>query len=240
MTKTLALVSAIARTDFNLLEPNELDALTDQLEHLLLVPLPEQEIPDKTRLSFAATRLTRITECRLACDERSVQIQKEIQILKAALGKDGATDIERQRKANKLADAHERLKQADIRRKKEVSRAFQLIRRVLRERPDRVRLWTRAILMCRLTGARGLASLQEEIDRIHTENPLAAEYLQANMLVFLGTQVLAAAQTICDEASAKWQRDAARHFLEEFHKLPVKSPRISSTFALFQTAMRLA
>lgn len=43
MTKTITLVSGIARTDFNLLDANELATLTDQLEHLLLVDLPRRD-----------------------------------------------------------------------------------------------------------------------------------------------------------------------------------------------------
>src|ERR1035437_5145530 len=66
MTMTLALVSGIAHTDFNLLESNELKSMTDQLEHLLLVELPEEEMQEQTRMAFAATRLARIAECRIA------------------------------------------------------------------------------------------------------------------------------------------------------------------------------
>ena len=87
MTKTLALVSAIARPDFNLLELSELAALTNELEHLVLTEIPEEEIPEKTRLSFAATRLTRLVECRLATSTPPAelranqdQLQRELEL----------------------------------------------------------------------------------------------------------------------------------------------------------------
>src|ERR1039458_6326834 len=73
------------RSDFNLLEETELVALTDQLEHMLLVELPEAEIPEKTRLSFAATRLMRLAECRLSNNARSAELACRREALDAEL-----------------------------------------------------------------------------------------------------------------------------------------------------------
>jgi len=41
---------------------------------MLLVELPETEIPEKTRLSFAATRLMRLAECRLSNNTRAAEL----------------------------------------------------------------------------------------------------------------------------------------------------------------------
>jgi hypothetical protein len=215
MTKTLALVSGIARTDFNLLEAGELAAMTDQLEHLLLVELREEEMPVKTRLSFAATRLSRIVECRLANDESIATLGCRRQTLTTELDHNNLAEEKRKRLEQELDSLEKDLSKEEDRLKHEVQRAFQLIRKVLREKPDRVRLWTRAVLMCRLTGVKGLADLQDDIRSEQKENPLAAEYLRANMLALLGSQALIAARILRDEEVAHWRKKAARAFLED-------------------------
>lgn len=215
MTKTLELVSGIARTNFNLLEPAELAALTDQLEHLLLVHLPEEEIPERTRLSFAATRLTHVAECRLANDDSQAVSKHAKQACMAQLAEKDLRNEKRQQLEKEIRDLDEKLTQGDEYRKNEVDRAFQLLRKVLRERPDRVRLWTRAILMCRLTGVKGLADLRDDIKRMGRTNRLAAEYLRANTLVLLGRQSLIAARILCDEDMPTWRKEASRAFLED-------------------------
>jgi hypothetical protein len=194
MTKTLALVSAIARTNFMLLESAELGAITDQLEHLLLVDIPEEEMPQKTRISFAATRLSRLVEARLASSTPDPASHERVNRLQAELPLPKASDDPRS----------------------EVHRVFQLLRKVLRERPDSVRLWTRAIHMCRSTGACGISDLVEDICRFREggeSNRLAAEYLSANLLAIVGNQALIAATILRDDESAFWRKRAAREFL---------------------------
>jgi hypothetical protein len=243
MTKTLALVSAIARTDFNLLEETELVALTDQLEHMLLVELPEAEIPEKTRLSFAATRLMRLAECRLSNNARSAELACCREALDAELAelntdlaktntepaeKEGLlkrlTEWEGDSKANKTLLTKQRT-ELD----REVGRAFSLLRKVLQERPDRVRLWTRSIQMCRHTGVQGLKDILEDIhkgEREHKakETTLAAEYLMGNTLALLGSEALIAAQIVCDPEVAVWRRKAASAFLKDISAAPIKEP----------------
>ena len=184
MTKTLALVSAIARTDFNLLESHELQGLTDQLEHLLLVDLPDEEIQEQTRIAFAATRLARIVECRLAAPESL----------------------------------------AGTRPQPEVERVFQLLRKALRERPDRVRLWTCAVRTCRLTGAGPLAHLLADIRGKRDRNPLASEYLYANVLCLLASQALEAVRVFRSDGVADWRKQAARAFLKDLGATPFEEP----------------
>lgn len=60
MTQTLAKVSAISNTDFNLLSEGEENQLITDLEHLLITDFPDNELRKDTRISFAATMLSRI------------------------------------------------------------------------------------------------------------------------------------------------------------------------------------
>jgi hypothetical protein len=217
MTKTLALVSAIARTDFNLLDESELASLTDQLEHMLLVEIPETEIPEKTRLTFAATRLIRLAECRLANDARLAELGNQEQALAARLAVD---DLPVERREQLVLDFNETEKELSNRGNeldREMKRAFGLLRKVLRDRPDRVRLWSRAINMCRQTGVKGLSAILDDIRDVEKEheNLLAADYLMANILCALSTQVTIAARVLCDADSAEWRAKAAQSFLED-------------------------
>lgn len=215
MTKTLALVSGIARTDFNLLETAELANLTEQLEHLLLVDLPEEEMPEKTRLSFAANRLSRIAECRLSNNDETVHLNSSRDALEVEQKRKGVKEERRREIDEELAAVVESLKEETAKLQREVNQAFQLLRKVLRERPDRVRLWTRAILMCRSTGVKGLGDILGDIARESRENPLAGEYLLANTLALLGGQTLVAARVLRDRNVARWRREAAKAFLED-------------------------
>lgn len=60
MTQTLAKVSAISRSDFEFLSKNEEEQLISDLEHLLLTDFPDHELRKDTRVSFAASVLSRI------------------------------------------------------------------------------------------------------------------------------------------------------------------------------------
>jgi hypothetical protein len=217
MTKTIALVSNIARTDFNLLEQAELVSLTEQLEHLLLVELSEEEIPAKTRLSFAAGRLTKVAECRLANPVESIKIFSEIALINQKLNIKGLDKRERQELGVQLSTLNERLVECKNLLQHDVNRIFQLLRKVLRERPDRTRLWTRAILMCRLTGVDGLKELQDDIAKLKDDTAsgqLTFEAILANFVSLLGNHLIAAARTICKEDEPSWKKVAAQDFIK--------------------------
>jgi len=223
MTKTLALVSAIARTDFNLLESEELAALTDELELLLLVDIPDAEIPDKTRLSFAATRLTRIAECWLSNPQPRAELIRRRDGLRDRLKKLNPGSEEHKETEEEVRFADKKIIEHAILLKNKVDRAFHLLRKVLRERPDRTRLWTRALRMCRLTGVKGIAHLLADISQVSITNPLAGEYLKANMLILLGEHALLAARTLKNDELAHWRRVAASSFLEEVSATKIPS-----------------
>jgi len=229
MTKTLALVSTISRTDFNLLDSNELAALTEQLEHLLLVDLPEEEMPEKTRLSFAASRLTRIAECRIANDETIPILELELESLNDQSPKKDSIPDELN---NKIKIKNKELEDAKDKLNRDVNSAFQLLRKVLREKPERIRLWTRAVLMCRLTGVLGLKDLWEDVDRIQGKNPLAAEAIRANIFVLLGTQAFTAARISQDLEVAQWRKDAAFSFLRDIVDTEMLKPKAESHWFL--------
>jgi hypothetical protein len=199
---------------------------------MLLVELPEAEIPEKTRLSFAATRLMRLAECRLSNNARAAELACRRQALDAELA-DSDLPLERREKlAEESKVNHDSLKAQREELDREVRRAFGLLRKVLQERPDRVRLWTRAIQMCRQTGVQGLKDILEDIhkgEREHKamETTLAAEYLMGNTLALLGSEAMIAARIVSDPEVAEWRRKAATAFLKDISVTPIKEPTTS-------------
>lgn len=59
MTQTLAKVSAISKMELDLLSNDELEQLISDLKHLLITDFPDQEVKKETRISFAATMLSK-------------------------------------------------------------------------------------------------------------------------------------------------------------------------------------
>ena len=99
----------------------------------------------------------RLAECRLSNNSRLADLASRRQALDAELS-DRELPVERRAI---LEEESERNRKALSMQREEldrqVGRAFGLLRKVLQERPDRVRLWTRAIQMCRQTGVQGLS-----------------------------------------------------------------------------------
>ena len=236
MTKTLALVSAISRMDFNLLEESEIVSLRDQLEHMLLVDIPETEIPEKTRLSFAAGRLAKIAESQLGNDSTLNEINSLIDELQYKLQEHSLFSEERKTGVKEFLLADDREKQEELlnqqlrlaneeRKKQEellnrqLRRALGLLQKVLKERPDRIRLWTREILLCRRMGVKGLKHVVEDIQHIYKEHNLTGQYLYTHFLSILSKQAFNAAQDIVNEELASWRRLAAKSFLEDVSQL---------------------
>lgn len=208
MTKTLALVSAIARTDFELLDSTELAAIVDQLEHLLLAELPEEEIPTKTRLSFAASRLAVLAEHFLGtCDPVEGEEAAAEAISKGQADLAG-TPVHRSSPTVSVSGSNRAAATSN--------RVFHLLRKVLRDRPDRTRLWTRAVLLCRETGVQGLRRIVSDIGDLRSSGQgLSAHYLFANTLSVVAASLVQAAEAVIDSDEPYWRRVSAANFLKD-------------------------
>lgn len=243
MTKTIALMSAIGRAEFNALEEDELGIISQQLEHLLLVDLPETEIPERTRLAFAATRLARVAETRLASPEAFLD-RKNSGRRPRGWGDEGLSPHDPIAAIAGISDAEALRRLASI-----ADRVFGLVRRVLREKPDRVRLWTHALTIARRLGSKGIDQLFSDIANYATDpiNRLASNYVLGNSYSVLGAEVIKAVKTLCDSESAGWRRAAAMRFLLDVasftqrHALPKGRPWfVEKSFDLFCVAVYCA
>jgi len=187
----------------------------------LLVDVPEAEMPERTRLAFAATRLARVAEARLAAPETldvrhggTGKIQKTRNQVSSRNGDDPSFDPIAALTGISDSQIHARL--AGI-----ADRVFGLVRKVLHERPDRVRLWTHALTIARRLGATGLELLFDDIDRYARDpvNRLAASYIRGNSYAVLAAETVRAAQLLIDPDAAGWRRAAALRSLQDIAKL---------------------
>ena len=204
MTRTLALVSAIGKTNFFTLEDNELGTVTQQLEHLLLVEIPETELPARTRLAFAATRLAQVVEARLASPDL---------VTHEDVSRDSQSSNPAHPDVLKKSDRSARSIQGQLNGL--ANRALRLVLKVLRERPDRVRLWTHALVISRRLGAEGISDLFRQIDDIRARDieKLGGSYILANSYAVLGSQCMNAAWDLLNGDCADWRKEAAERFL---------------------------
>ena len=76
MTQTLAKVSGISKMKLNLLTNGELDQLISDLKHLLITDFPDQEVKKETRISFAATMLSKTVKYK-EFDNNSLYVERK-------------------------------------------------------------------------------------------------------------------------------------------------------------------
>lgn len=167
LTKTLAQVSAVAATNINVMDDDDLQEQLKLAEWLMLADIPEREIRSGTRAAFAAGRIARLVP----------HIAQE---------PDGLIDFHRRHAENSSSPEHASKQHSDIdhsdphlespqieqleseyERKTErtTTHYFNLLMAALDAHPGRIRLFHRVLDFCRLTGHKGLSSL---VDRVQT------------------------------------------------------------------------
>ncbi|MDP9081970.1 MAG: RNA-directed DNA polymerase [Bacteroidota bacterium] len=197
MTNTLQKVSAIDRTDMDLLQKDELLSMEADLKHLFLTDLPGTEIRKDTKMSFAAGKICALARQikpdfgkldpfapinQIILDKKTATLfdnyngvkpddGKGVSKLLITLRNIAAADIV----SSNLPDA---ITEVKIRQE----RLFKLLLKALRENPDKVKLWRRCVEFCFITGYDGLSILLGEIEECSVHN-LSRSYLYAYCLL---------------------------------------------------------
>ncbi|HNX48946.1 MAG TPA: RNA-directed DNA polymerase [Thermoanaerobaculaceae bacterium] len=188
MTRTLALVSNLAHADFELLSLEEQEHLLGDLEHLLLAEFPDTEIRADTRMSFAATLLSRWAPRTLA-DREVPDDAAGSALIQPAGGR--------------------------FRRRDRRMAVFGLLEKVLYVRPDKLRLWTRLLAYCEAMGIEGgLTRINKALQRQEMECSLTGRYLRSLVLQVLAGQAVRCAVTACDPENDEGQRERASRYLQ--------------------------
>lgn len=220
MTRTLAQVSMLAATDFDLLTDAGRNQRLEQLEWLLLANIPDNEIRADTRMAFAAARIAQLTPALYRPLDAVLFNRRDLQ---ARLDK--AAKNERDQKAKDEPNSAEidRLRALipDLEETETngwnatLARHFGLLFEAFSAHPDKVRLFLRLLDFCRSTGHPGLDAIIGWMSEVGDEDRhrLLRVYLGAIAVQTLARHVLTASVDINRADLLHRQRAAAESFL---------------------------
>ena len=218
MTKTLALVSELAGTDFDILSDDSRNERLGKLEWLLLADLSDREIRSDTRAAFAASRLASLIPIAFSPSVQLLEMWRELSRLKQA-----TSNTQSPVQAEKLKELKDLVNQLQIRELNTyLGRAkyyFSMMLRAFHDHPYKPRLFLRVLEFCRNTGHDGTVDVLNWI-ATHLDDdywPLAA-YLRPLAVQAIGKHIATAAFDLNDTRLLYRQRIAARHYLRSIIK----------------------
>ena len=201
MTQTLAQVSAIAATDPNTLDDNDLMELLRRLEWLLLADIPEHELRPSTRMAFAAGRIATFAP----------QAVPEIP---------GIVEAQRSHARLGNTDSHVRLQMLESRQAGEEQRHlryyFELLLQAFRACPENARLFSRVHQYCRATGYKGIPSIAQWIAETREGGfNVWADYYSGLSLLILARGACLCARALVDDNALRLTKRAALEHLRD-------------------------
>ncbi|MFB0872150.1 MULTISPECIES: hypothetical protein [unclassified Sphingobium] len=229
MTRTLAQVSMLAATDFDLLTDAGRSQRLEQLEWLLLANIPNHEIRGDTRMAFAAARIANLTPALFRPNE---ELLFEHRRLQAAIRGKATTDLDPALVKPFLDRIAELEKTEHENWRALVKRHFGLLFEAFATHPDKVRLFTRLLDYCRVTGHDGFDRVRRWMaDHADDDHKFLQSYLGAMALHVLARHVLTASVALSRPDLLHRERDAARAFLGNLLRADLEAfvPRPSET-----------
>ncbi len=240
ITKTLWLVSNLARKEFDLLDSTERNHFLNELEHLLLADFPDEEIRKDTRISFAATMLSRLAPrqiegsfaklCQVERDLSETELQFEkLQIMSKVLKRNSEERYELSKRKNKIRKQIRFLMKkkqgiAKAQRKennRNHRRIFYLLLKAISEHPEKPRLWVRLLQFCQYSGYQKLDRINKELRLLYTRAPLTTPYLFAFVQQLMGRQAVQCAVDITRAELPIYRREAALSYLKALVSSPI-------------------
>ena len=224
MTRTLAQVSMLAATDFDLLTDAGRNQRLEQLEWLLLANIPDQEIRGDTRMAFAAARIAMLTPALFRPNDQLLAAHRGMQAHLDRRRRDEARGREPD-DANEAAIAllGERVSQLDEVELKVwhtlLRRHFGLLFEAFASHPDKVRLFIRLVDYCRSTGHDGFGQLTGWMQaNEENDHRLLSRHLGAIAIHALSRHVATASAAMNQRDLLHRERASARAFLENVLK----------------------
>ena len=212
MTRTLAQVSMLAATDFDLLTDAGRAQRLEQLEWLLLANIPNHEIRGGTRMAFAAARISNLTPALFRPNE---ELLFEHRRLQAFIRGKAPNDLDPALVKPFLDRIAELEKTEQESWRVLIKRHFGLLFEAFATHPDKARLFTRLLDYCRVTGHDGFERMRRWMfDHADDEHKFLQSYLGAMALHVLAGHVLTASVALSRPDMLHRERDAARAFLE--------------------------
>ena len=188
MTQTLAKVSQIAHTNFNLLDHDEEERFIADLEHLLVTEFPDQELRKDTRISFAASRLSKLAPRMLPDYDKLFEKEK---LVKQRL--DEKRNLSEVRTLEN--EVRKLKKEMEISESKSRKHVFNLLLKAIKDNHDKVRLWARLFEFCRRSGENNLQAILELLKSLEKDekiNRLSKGFIYVLIMEILIEQVIQA------------------------------------------------
>lgn len=218
LTKTLGQVSAIAATNFDILDDEDLGEQLKLLEWLLLADIPEHEIRPDTRASFAASRIAILAPTLIRETDGLVDAARSLADFKVQ-----TLDLGHAAEANdphkylvaletQLMEQQEVYKQNE---KKHLRRYFRLLLQAFHKFPSKARLFHKLCDYCRKSGFHGLSEIIGWIAEARSQGyGVWADYYTGLMLQILAQGVLLASRAWQSDDALRSDKDAALSHLK--------------------------
>lgn len=219
LTKTLGQVSAIAATNADILDDNDLRERLRLLEWLLLADIPDREIRSDTRAAFAAGQIARLAPILVQEADGLVDENRALELLKAVRPRDKSEEALKQQKAEILAQQFKvngLQKEHDISEAQSLRRCFDLLMQAFTQYPSKSRLFYRMLQYCRLTGHRGLKDVEDWVTKTRASNRECwADYYCGLAHQILGDNIPKAVATLLNSSTLRSDQLAASRHLED-------------------------
>jgi len=229
MTRTLAQVSMLAATDFDLLTDAGRAQRLEQLEWLLLANVPEQEIRQDTRMAFAAARISSLTPTLFRPNDdlhqklRQLAATMEVVTKSRSAGLPVSAQMKQQISGLKAEVRHFTGIEGSAWNKL-LRRHFGLLFEAFSNHPDKARLFLRLLDYCRMTGYDGLPRITEwmrahEIDELR----FLKCYLGSLGIHAIARHIATACMAVNRTNLLHRERNAARSFLSHLTKFDINA-----------------
>lgn len=220
MTQTLAKVSKIAGTEFQLLDPDEERSLIADIEHLLVTEFPDQELRRDTRVSFAARMLSNLVPQITVNTEKAYNLESALTQLKIEQKKQEKEGQKKEDISKEIETVKDALNKEylSIERQENllVKRTLKLLLKAIRDNHDKVRLWTRVIEFALKTGKVKILDVVNEIDSLKSKgeiNDLSAGFINALTLQVLSQLLFKALNSTQSEHISNKQKRKSLLFI---------------------------
>jgi len=211
LTKTLGQVSAIATTNPDILDDEDIEERLKLLEWLLLADIPSREIRPDTRAAFAAGKIATLVPMLIQETEGLVDTARSLAFLNGCTPTNKYKDrVQKETELfNKLCSEHDQKKQQRLRY------CFDLLLQALREYPGKPRLFFRLHQYCRLTGYKGLPGIGQWIKEMKSEHCAWAYYYTGLSFQILAKGIPFAARTLNEVNRRRSDKEAALDHLND-------------------------
>lgn len=237
LTKTLQQVSAIAATNPNLLDDDDLTERLGLLEWLLLADIPDRELRSDTRAAFAAGKIAGLAPLLVQETERLVDIGRSVAALeskaKAPLSEQSAATDQENWHAQQLLERRKEFEALSLdqtaQRDRHFRHCFSLLIRAFREYPSKARLFFSLHQYCRLTGYSGLTDIADLIRELRDQEPQRwADYYAGLSLQILAVGLPLAVRALRAPNGLRSERTAALTHLKDVASIDPAKLRVAS------------